>query len=278
MEIIKSSGEKEAFSREKFCSSLEKTGATRDVVEAVCKAVEKTLTPGITTSEIFRTASQHLLKENPKIGIRYNLKKGIMELGPAGFRFEQYVEAIVRSLGYETQRDIIMQGECVSHEIDVLAHKGDLHYLMEMKYRNDLGTKTGIEVAMYAYARLLDIIPIQEKREQEKKEHRMWIVTNAKFTGKAIQFGECRKIKMTGWSYPKGHENLESIARDNLLYPVTVLPSVDHFSREAFARFNMILAQDIIPYTPEELEKEFGIHRKKAEQIVRDAELLIKGD
>lgn len=275
MEITKSSGEKEAFSKDKFCLSIERAGAPHDLVENVCALVEKELKPDISTTEIFRHASQYLLKKNLAVGMRYNIRKGMMELGPAGFRFEQFVEALMKILGYETERDVIIQGQCVSHEVDVAAHKGDQHYLMEMKYHNDWGTKTGIETVMYAYARFLDIAPLEGRREQYSKLHSLWLVTNAKFTTKAIEYGKCQKLTMTGWNYPESNLNLESLIRDNAAYPVTILPSVDRFAREAFARYNMILAQDLLPYSGERLVKEFNIEEKKALRIIEEARLLV---
>ena len=92
MEIVKSTGEKVLYDEDKFCTSLARTGAPQELVEEVCDVVDKHLTPGMTTLDIFRKASTYLMKRSPHIGIRYNLKKGLMELGPAGFRFEQFVE------------------------------------------------------------------------------------------------------------------------------------------------------------------------------------------
>src|SRR3989338_1801636 len=227
MEIIKSTGEKEVFQKDKFCLSVKRAGAPHDLVENVCSIVEKELKPDISTTEIFRAASRYLLKENLAVGMRYNLRRGIMELGPAGFRFEQFIEALMKTLGYETRRDVVVEGQCVSHEVDVVAIKDDRHYLMEMKYHNSWGIKTGIETTMYAYARLLDIAPREERREQYSKFHALWLVTNAKFTSKAIEYGTCQKLTMTGWDYPKDGNSLELLIRSTKTYPVTVLPSVD---------------------------------------------------
>ena len=49
MEIVKASGEKEAFDKNKFCNSLKKTGAPEDLVANVCALVEEEVWPGMTT-------------------------------------------------------------------------------------------------------------------------------------------------------------------------------------------------------------------------------------
>ena len=102
----------------------------------------------------------------------------------------------------------------------------------------------------------------------------MWVFTNTKFTENAIQYAKCRNLKLTGWRYPK-EGGLESLIAENGLYPVTVLPSVDRFTREQFAKANMMLAQDIAPYTAGMLLKEFGISEKRGVKIVREAQEII---
>jgi len=274
MEITKASGEKEVFKHEKLVRSLKKAGVPKDLIDEVCDELEPEIKPGMSTSEISEKALRCLLKKEPVYAARYNLKRGIMDLGPAGFLFEQYVEAILRSYGYKTERNKIMKGRCVSHEIDVIAHENDNHYLIEAKYRNDPGVKTDLAVAMYADARLLDITPEQERKERGGVKHRMWLFTNAKFTSKAIKYGKCKNIKMTGWRYPQ-KESLENLITQKALYPVTTLPSVNRYAREQFAMHNILLVQDLLSYSANDLIQKFNIFKEKAQPIVLEARLLM---
>lgn len=277
MKVIKDTGEKEAYNKDKFCSSLRDAGAPEKLVGSVCSAVEKELTPGVTTSEIFRRASQYLVKENLYVAGRYNLKKGMRELGPAGFLFERFLEVMLKSMGYVTRRNVMMEGECVPHEIDIIAQKEGNHYLVEAKYHNMRGAKVHIDTTMYADARLEDIYRVQEVKEHKQATHSMWLMTNTKFTSKAITYAKCRGIKMTGWDYPK-KESLSKIITENVLYPVTVLPSIDKDSLDKFAKYNMMLAQDIVPYSHKELTDKFEIDKTKAPAIVREASALVYGE
>lgn len=275
MQIIKASGEKEAYQKSKFCKSLKRAGASPDLVKKICERVEKELKPGMSTSALFGKTSKYLAQENPGVAVRYNLKKGMMELGPAGFFFEQYVETILRSYGYETKRNQIMKGRCVSHEIDVVAHKGNTHFLVEVKYHNRRGLKTDITVAMYADARLLDITPAQERKEFRRNPHKVWLITNTKFTTTAIRYGKCKNVVMTGWNYPRG-ESLEDLIEKNKLYPVTALYSVGTFEREQFAKRNMMLVRDILPYSALGLAEKIGVDKTRAGRIVHEAASCIK--
>ncbi|MBI1999104.1 MAG: restriction endonuclease [Parcubacteria group bacterium] len=274
MEITKASGETEEFQKEKLCESLRASGAPEAFANAVCEKVTQTLKPGATTSEIFRRALRHLVKENVGVAARYSLKRGVADLGPAGFYFEQFVEVMLRAMGYATERNRFLEGECVTHEIDVLAQKEHEHFFIEAKFRNDPGIKTHVDVVMYAWARLDDIRRIEEAKEKNHASHGMWVITNTKFTESALQYAACKKLRTTGWNNPR-NAGLEDIITQYALYPVTVLPSLDRYSLQTFARHNMMLAQDIIPYSGEDLAQKFGIKKSTAEKISGEAHALI---
>lgn len=276
-DVIKASGEREEFHKNKFCDSLKKAGAPDTMVEEICEKVSLEMGPEVTTSELFRKASRYLAKQHPKAGARYSLKNGIAELGPAGFIFEQFVEVTLQALGYETKRNQIIQGECVTHEIDVYAEKGHIHYFIEAKYHNKKGIKTPLDVVMYADARLHDIKNRHEKMETEDNEHRMWLFTNTKFTGKAKKYAECKNITLTGWNYPK-ENGLEDLIAHFALYPVTILPSVGKYELEQFAKNDMMLARDLAPYKAEDLVEKFGLQKEPAENIINEAHTLVYGE
>ena len=167
MQIIKAAGEAEEFSKGKFCKSLEKAGAPKDIVGNVCDRVSGELKPGMTTSDIFRRASKYLAGKNVAAAARYNTKRGIANLGPAGFVFEQFVEIVLRELGYKTARNRFVKGACVSHEVDVLAWNNGEHVIVEAKYHNQSNTKTHIDQVMYADARLMDIERAHQKNGEK---------------------------------------------------------------------------------------------------------------
>ena len=277
MEIIKSAGNREKFNKDKLCNSLKKAGAPPDLAKKVCDLTEKNISAGESTAKIFRTALDYLIKEDLNLAASYSLRRAIGELGPAGFLFEQYVEIILQAYGYETKRNIMIRGACVEHEIDISAKKGGTHYLVEAKYRNEPGIKTHIDVVMYGDARLADIARFEESAEKEKdiKLHTLWLFTNTKFTEKAIVYAKCRGIKLTGWNY-LADKSLENLILDKKIYPITVLPSINRFSREQFAKKGLLLAQDLLLYSTQDLVGNFGIPIKDAEKISAEAEKLIK--
>ena len=275
MEVVKASGEKQTYDRDKLCRSLKKVGVSAKVVDTICLAVEKEIEPGVSTEQLAQKTSKYLRKVGGAFAARYSLKKAMCALGPHGFLFEQFVAALLREYGYTTKNNQIMKGECVAHEIDILAEKDNTHFLIEVKYHNTRGVKSDIQVAMYMYARLLDIATAQNKKEKMKTPHHAWIFTNTKFTSKAIHYGKCMGVSLTGWEYPH-KESLEELIARKGLYPITVLPSVNTFAKEQMTQRGLLLARDILSYSEKDLMRKFKLHPNSAQKILHEAADLAK--
>ena len=214
------------------------------------------------------------MKTDLDIAARYSLRRGLEELGPAGFIFEQYLETILQSYGFATKRDIMIRGKCISHEIDVIAGQGSKRFLIEAKYHNDSSIKTHVDVIMYADARLIDIVKAEPEKEQTDYENTMWVVTNTKFTDQSIKYAQCRGIRLTGWNHPRG-ASLEDVISQKKLYPVTVLPSLPKLVLPELVKRNIILAQDLLTYEKHDLISNFGVTEEIAEQLVREVSGLM---
>ena len=267
MEIVKTDGTHEPFSTSKLCLSLRKAGAPRAVADSICKMVEPKVNPSDSTNTIFRHALNYLVRQDLGVAARYSLRRGLEELGPAGFIFEQYLETILQAYGFLTKRDLMIAGRCISHEVDIIAGSGSKRFLIEAKYHNDSSIKTHVDVIMYADARLVDIVKAEPEQEQKDYENAMWVITNTKFTDQSIKYARCRGIRLTGWNYPRG-ESLEDVISQKRLYPVTVLPSLPKLALPEMAKRNIILAQDLLTYGKEDLIKTFGFTDELAAQLV----------
>ncbi|HEB46729.1 MAG TPA: ATPase, partial [Candidatus Nealsonbacteria bacterium] len=94
MDIIKASGKKEKFNKEKLYQSIKRAGVKPKLAEKICQNVEKSVYSGINSSQILDQITHSLKKENPVLAAKYTLKRAIMELGPTGFPFEKYIAEI----------------------------------------------------------------------------------------------------------------------------------------------------------------------------------------
>ena len=90
MEIIKASGEREAFNKEKVRRSLQRAGARPDLAKDIAGQIERRVRDGMTTQEIYRLAFSLLRHTRKPLAARYSLKKAIFQLGPEGYPFERF--------------------------------------------------------------------------------------------------------------------------------------------------------------------------------------------
>ena len=134
LEIIKSSGNAEPYSPEKLKLGLVQTGLGESEISGVMKAIEERLYNGISTRKIYQMAYSLLWKESKGHAGRYRLKKAILDLGPSGYPFEIFIGKIFESFGYQVKVGEILQGECVQHEVDVVASKPGEQVIVECKF------------------------------------------------------------------------------------------------------------------------------------------------
>lgn len=224
--VIKANGDREVFEAEKLRSSLMRSGATPEAVETVMQEVADELHNDMSTAEIYRTAFRLLHEWKKPIAYRYSLRRALMELGPSGFPFEDFIAEILKAHGFETKTRQTVLGGCVAHEVDVVAWNGSKFIMVEAKFHNELGIKSDLKVALYVKARIDDLKKnVFNYGGQERKLDEGWLVTNTKFSSTAVHYGLCENLVMIGWNYPeKG--NLQDLIVEQGLHPVTCLSSL----------------------------------------------------
>jgi hypothetical protein len=271
--IIKKSGEQEIFNPKKLCDSMVKIGASEDLSNKVCEIVFQSIDSGVSTDKIFTTTRRYLANFDPKLAGLYSLERGLSALGPSGFLFEQYVGGLLQELGYKVQTNVFLEGEAVSHEIDVFASKGNVSYIIEAKYRNDFKSRTHINQIMYADARLGDI-KRQAAKKGDTREYFMWVVTNTEFTDAAISYVHHRDLQLMGWSYPR-YINLMKIVYEKKLYPVTVLPSISKNILRKMSGHKQILVSQLAKFSIEALQEMYNISNTLASKIYNEVQQLV---
>jgi len=224
-QVIKASGEKEEFSEQKIVKSMAASGLKLDTASQALDYLKRHVKPEISTNEIFEHVSGFLKENSPRDYMNYGLKRAFMRLGPSGHPFERFVGDLLEEYGYETQVSVSLGGECVTHEIDCIAVKKQETSFIECKYHNAPGTKTDVQVALYTYARFLDIEKSMKALFDNKKSYLPWVITNTKLTFDAINYAKCIGLKATSWTYPQ-KESLHNLIIDSGLHPVTVIDAI----------------------------------------------------
>lgn len=274
--IIKASGDRVRFSRQKLIRSLRRSGATASIANSVAdKVASKIVHDKTTTEDIYGRAYQLLrkMKEQP-IASRYSLKKAIMALGPTGYPFEQFLGEIFKRRGYQVQVGVTVQGMCTTHEIDVIAIKENVHALVEAKFHNQTGIYTDVKIPLYIHSRFEDVREKLLADGDTHDTHEPWIVTNTHFTSSAIEYGECKGLKLLGWRYPESG-GLETMIEEAGLHPITCLSSLSTKEKNDFLKNNVVLCQDLLEN--QEIFRQFGIKQHKANALKREASAVCSG-
>ncbi len=282
IEIIKANGERQVFEPQKLRNSLTRAKATPAIAERIISHVEAELQDGMTTKDIYRHAFEILGRELKPAALRYSLRKAVMELGPSGFPFEKFVAEIFKAKGFETEIDVEMLGECVSHEIDVVAWNENKLIIVEAKFHNVLGIKSDLKVVLYIKARFDDLAnttfnygnpsPHKASGGQGRKIDESWLVTNTKFSEQAIRYAECKSMKLVGWNYPiKG--NLQDLIEDTGLHPITCLTSISKNEKQLLLASGIVLCKTI--EEDPQLAIDSGIHMEKVKLMIKEISQII---
>lgn len=266
--VTKASGEKALFSSQKLRHSLLKAGASESVIKDVFNELGPQLYEGISTKKIYRTAFNILRKVSKPHAARYKLKEAILELGPSGYPFEKFVSEILKSQGFEVEVGVLVEGHCVKHEIDVVAQKGNQHFLIECKFHNEQGIKCDVKIPLYIQARFQDV----EKKwsmlpTHNTKFHQGWLVTNTKFSGDAIQYGTCVGLHLLGWDYPTGG-SLNELIDASGLHPITCLTSLTNSEKEKLLERSIVLSKELCDKP--QLLAALGISSARQERILKE--------
>ena len=270
--IIKANGDKAPFEIEKVRISLERAGTDKLLVEEIVQDIVKEVYDGMTTKKIYQMAFRMLKGKARVSASRYKLKKALMELGPSGYPFEKLVGKLLAHEGFDTKVGVIVQGNCVQHEVDVIAQKDNKHYMIECKYHSDQGRYCNVKIPLYIQSRFLDVEKQWEKQQgHETKFHQGGVYTNTRFTTDAIQYGTCVGLLLTSWDYPKGDGLKERIDKSGL-YPLTSLTTLTKTEKSKLLDKGIVLCKEI-NRNPSLLEQ-IGISKRRQKDILEDSEKL----
>jgi len=247
--VEKMNGDKEPYNSDKLRKSLKKVGTDDETIDKILKKVEKILYNGIQTKKLFDFVHKELDKTRPGAGLKYDLKKAMVEMRiGGGFVFEKFMGRILEAKGYNIEMNPMIQGKYITHEIDVSAKKGDEKLMVEVKHHLRPWEGESIQTALYVYARFLEV---------QDKFTKPMLVTNTKFSPQVVKYSKGVGIKLMGWKYPYQDSLEDNIARYKL-YPITILK----ISREQIKRY---LGKNIL--TIQQLREHKGISDKTKKQI-----------
>ncbi len=272
VDVIKSSGEKVKFSIDKLRKSLLRSGAKQATVDEIVDIVINELYDNIITKEIYNRAFALLRKEKSYLASKYKLKRAIYELGPTGFPFERFISAVLTYSGYKTEVDKVLQGHCISHEVDVVATKNNLTTIIECKFHSEKTFKCNVKVPLYINSRYNDIKAHWNKNLKNTSVlTEGWVVTNTRFTEDALKYGTCVNLYLLSWDHPVNNGLKDRIDRLGL-YPITVSTLLTQREKQFLLSRDVVLCRQLVgdAFYLDHL----GISEKRKEKILNEINML----
>lgn len=272
MKVVKYSGEVEEFDAEKIKRTIIGAGGSKKLAENAVQEVMRQYHEGMTTKEIL-TILLGLLKKEPGVAERYDLKRAIMSLGPSGFPFEIFFAHVLEHYGYSTKIDEKLIGNNIIHEIDIVAEKipsgkqAGKKFMIECKYHNKPGIRTKVRYAKKTYGTFLAL--------KNYNFDQPWLATNTKCSFDTIEYAKSVNLKITSWTYPKD-ESLRSMIENQKLYPITILQSLPNRIKEKLYNSKILIAQDLLQYSTQELKQKLQLPEKEIAQIVRKVKDIVE--
>lgn len=283
--IVKATGEREEFDPQKLKGSLLRSGTDEGTADSIVSRIENELKEGDSTKDIYTKAFKLLDEERKPAAFKYSLRHAIMDLGPTGFPFEQFVAEIFKAKGFETTTEFIAKGDCAEHEIDVTAWNNEKLIFVEAKFHNQLGIKSDLKVALYIKARWDDLkdkeFAIEEIQPNsasqnfvgKRKMDEGWLITNTKFSESAINYAKCRNMKIIGWNYP--HQgNLQDLIEESGLHPITCLTSINPSDEKLLMERGIVLCKQ----AKENLDivRQTGLSEEKIRGMMEEINMIQK--
>lgn len=308
MQIQKSDGTIENFDEKKLIHALVKSGSkylvAKEISDYILDKCDQNGHGEIVKSEkIYHLAFKQLKNISRRSALKFSLKKAMLELGPSGFPFEEFVAEMWRAQGYTAITGQMVFGTCVAHEVDVIAWKEDELVMIEAKYHSDSGSRTDLKTVLYVKARYEDIakqtfttssfdmkslvsksltdmhtfekgaqnVPIDQIK-MPKQLTEGWLITNTHFSDTAITYATCNNLKIMSYDYPEGR-SLQDIVMEYRLFPITCLTTISSAEKKELINKNIVLCKTLHEKNTE-LE-ELGFSKEKIFSILEEVSSIL---
>ncbi len=230
MEVVKWDGTHEAFDIHKLERSISRLGAPPEIANAIAEQIEVEAHSGMTTQKIYDLAKAKLKEYEPAMHFREDLRTGLARF-KGGYDFEKYVRLIFRAHGLDVQDNKVIQGRCVTHEIDGVLEDGDDVIYLEVKHHSSVHKLTPFDVTLAAKAKWDDIQAGYELGTNNFHFTKVLVVSNTKLSSHARSYADCIGLDHLGWNVPEGR-GIDVLIEEKSLYPITILKGIQRRERD----------------------------------------------
>ncbi len=267
--VTKADGSKQAYSSEKVVQTAMRLGATQKEANQIVAQIETQLYDGIPTRKILQMIFQYTRKPKPAVRHLFDLRRGISLMEPKP-EFEMFIRALLSHSGFEVQPNTILRGLCGAHEVDALASKDGVTYLVEVKHHVNYHALTGLDESRIARAVIEDMTDGYIRGVTDVKVDQAMIVTNTKYSDRAIMYGGCRGILQVGWASPDGF-GVRDIVMRHRLYPLSCLRGVSQSTRLRLVNAGIVLIKQLLEQDPNYLERKLDLPKETVATLLEKA-------
>lgn len=274
LSVRKSSGDFVPFNEAKLRRSLHRSGADDRLINQVLQEIRGQVYENMPTKTLYKMAYKMLKRLNRPIAARYSLKQAMQEMGPSGYPFEHFFAEILKKQGFSTSTGLILQGACITHEVDVVAEADHEVIFVECKYHAEPGAVSDVKIPLYIHSRFRDLADsqsIQNKIGDRKLQ--CYIATNTRFSDDAMRYGSCAGLHLIAWDYPLG-KGLRELIDEAGLHPITCLGSLARHEKVALMGKGLVLSRHL--YERPQALKEISISNARQKVILAEVAELCR--
>ncbi len=270
--VRKADGRLEPYDRSKVLRTAIYLGLERDDAERLADEVSKRVRDGMSTVEILAIIHELAREIRPELKHSRDLREAISRMRSKP-DFEEYVRLVLRAAGYMVEPGRVLEGRCVSHEIDGIAFKDDEVLVVEVKHHVNHHTYTGLDVVLQLWAVLEDLREGYRLGFHGYDFTSAILACNTKISAHAERYARCKGIRYMGWKYPKAFA-LSDIVSSHKLYPLTMIKVL---SEEQIARLGdrgIVALTQLNELRREELMEMTGLDERGVDELLKLAEAL----
>lgn len=276
MIVKKARGGEEKYKSYKVVRSCERSGFTESQGKRIERNVRKKIGDTIDVEELEKIIYKEMKSIKESYAMIYRLRESIAALNPEKHEFEFFIAKLFDEMGFDSKRSPKPKpvGECIEHEIDVLADKNpsgeEGTHIVECKHHYHFHRFTGLGVPMRERARLLDLRKgFKKGKKNSINPEKAWVFTNTKLSDHAKKYSKCKGINLIGWDYPE--DSLAKLTEKYKVYPVDIL-MLNKKEKEEFSKNQIITVRDFLNF---EIEK-INIKSERRKELKQGAEELME--
>lgn len=270
--VTKANGDKQPFDKQKIINTCLRLQATLEQAQSIADRIEAKAYDGIPTSKILKMIFRYMEKYRPAIGHQIDLKQAIAMLRSKP-DFEIFIAKLFEAMGYEVETNLIIQGKCIEHEIDVVARKENEVILIEVKHHVNHHTYSGLDVFLQLNSTLEDLKEGYEDGKNNFKFTRAILICNTKVSEHAKRYALCRGLEFIAWKFPP-EKGLERLIEEYKFYPISFLKEIERDEAYKLADIGIVTVKQLLEDV-EKISRRSGISKNRILELQKAAKIVL---